>query len=286
MAEVELRGGLLSQVDADLQLKIKMRHILALRDRRRHPSFVNGLIGFMTATQNLPTPVRQSNASDADQVQLLRPRSRKRTGDAAGFGQSPESLGDEDDKEGSRIGVKRACNECRQQKVSLWLLFKQFCLHTLLSLLHVKNHPQFPQLRCDVIQDPFEPCSRCRRCNLDCKIDTGFKRVGKRVKNAEMERELLELRRQLASVTSSPSSHQVPYMNETKPSPTVSAPLHLPSAMDQYMGSEEAVASLLDLRSGQDGRSFLRSPNGQVRPSRRLENVVLADEQINNLYKQ
>ena len=36
------------------------------------------------------------------------------------------------------------------------------------------------------------------RCNLDCKIDTGFKRVGKRVKNAEMERELLELRRQLA----------------------------------------------------------------------------------------
>lgn len=53
---------------------------------------------------------------------------RKRTIDAA-FGSdvkvedphhSPDSLGDGfEDKDESRIGVKRACNECRQQKVRL-----------------------------------------------------------------------------------------------------------------------------------------------------------------------
>ena len=82
-------------------------------------------IGFMSATQRVATPVRQSNGADADTAQALRPRSRKRTGDSAGFDQSPESLVDDDDKDGSRIGVKRACNECRQQKVSLWLPFER-----------------------------------------------------------------------------------------------------------------------------------------------------------------
>ena len=111
--------------------------------------------------------------------------------------------------------------------------------------------------------------------------------MGKRVKNAEMERELLELRRQLATqVSSSPAGQQLHYVNETRPSPTLSAPIRIPSALDQYMGSEEAVASLLDLKSGQDGGSFLRSPNGQVRPSRRLENVLLTEERIIDLYHQ
>ncbi|KAH8820251.1 hypothetical protein F5884DRAFT_40854 [Xylogone sp. PMI_703] len=46
---------------------------------------------------------------------------------------------------------KRACNECRQQK-----------------------------LRCDVVKEPFSSCTRCRRFQLVCKIDPAFKRVDKR----------------------------------------------------------------------------------------------------------
>jgi hypothetical protein len=54
-------------------------------------------------------------------------------------------------RERKQPAVKRACNECRQQK-----------------------------LRCDVVNDPFQACSRCRRLHLVCKIDGGFKRVEKR----------------------------------------------------------------------------------------------------------
>ena len=42
----------------------------------------------------------------------------KRTRDVAGAGESPVSFDEDEDREARRIGVKRACNECRQQKVS------------------------------------------------------------------------------------------------------------------------------------------------------------------------
>ncbi|KAG7006876.1 hypothetical protein G7Y79_00012g032120 [Physcia stellaris] len=90
---------------------------------------------------------------------------RKRNSSTAGLIASPSSAEDglEGGDGGRRLpGVKRACNECRQQK-----------------------------LRCDVIQEPtYIPCKRCQRLNLDCKIDANFRRVGKRHKNAEMEKEL------------------------------------------------------------------------------------------------
>ena len=133
---------------------------------------------------------------------------------------------------------------------------------------------------------PFQKCSRCQRCNLECKIDSNFRRVGKRIKNAEMERELVELRRQLASQDSSPVAQQVPFVNENKSIPISPVTSQLHPIMDTYMGSEEAVASLLDLRSGLEGGSLSRSPNGPVRPSRRLENVLLTDEQVRDLYQQ
>ena len=42
----------------------------------------------------------------------------KRNQDTARLVYSPVSVDDEEEREGRRIGVKRACNECRQQKVS------------------------------------------------------------------------------------------------------------------------------------------------------------------------
>ncbi|KAL1987762.1 hypothetical protein VTN96DRAFT_2602 [Rasamsonia emersonii] len=68
-----------------------------------------------------------------------------------------------------RGGSRRACNECKQQK-----------------------------LRCDIVQAPSSTCSRCRRLQIECKVEPSFKRISKRRRNAEMEREIADLRRRLA----------------------------------------------------------------------------------------
>ncbi|KAJ5547696.1 transcriptional regulator family: Fungal Specific TF [Penicillium frequentans] len=67
-----------------------------------------------------------------------------------------------------RGGSRKACNECKQQK-----------------------------LRCDIVQTPAAACSRCRRLGIDCKVEQSFKRISKRRRNAEMEKEIADLRRQL-----------------------------------------------------------------------------------------
>lgn len=163
---------------------------------------------------------------------------RKRNLSAVGFVTSPGSPDDgvEGADDRRRLpGVKRACNECRQQK-----------------------------LRCDVIQEPgYIPCKRCQRLNLDCKIDANFRRIGKRHKNAEMEKELSELRAQLSrSQQASPTAqhHPIKPSAGTSVSPTVP---HMQSSIDQYIGSQEAVASLMDLKSGVEGGSYLRASNGR-----------------------
>ncbi|OJJ43418.1 hypothetical protein ASPZODRAFT_146133 [Penicilliopsis zonata CBS 506.65] len=62
-----------------------------------------------------------------------------------------------------RGGSRKACNECKQQKV------------------------------------PAAACSRCRRLNIECKVEPSFKRISKRRRNAEMEKEIADLRRRLAN---------------------------------------------------------------------------------------
>ncbi|KAL4875963.1 hypothetical protein BJY04DRAFT_200897 [Aspergillus karnatakaensis] len=190
---------------------------------------------------------------------------RKRNVGVAGLDSSPGSMDDVEDAETRddkrRQPVKRACNECRQQK-----------------------------LRCDVIQDPWTDCSRCRRLKLDCKIESNFKRVGKRSRNAEMEREIIELRKQIAnSHAVSVGQHSLPSAQHTpKQEPTSSqvSPARVyqtPSAMsaaDQYMGSHEAVASLLDLRSGFDA-NYARNGNQHFK---RIEDVAVASERVIELF--
>jgi hypothetical protein len=125
------------------------------------------------------------------------------------------------------------------------------------------------QLRCDVKQDPvFHACSRCNRLQLSCKIDDTFKRVGKRSRNAEMEREIQELRRQVeeANKTKRPSTHTMSY-DQT-----------------QWATTDPAVAGLMDLRSGNGIDSNQRtSPNGAA--VRRLEEVVLTANRIDELFE-
>ncbi|KAL9038674.1 MAG: hypothetical protein Q9180_002991 [Flavoplaca navasiana] len=169
---------------------------------------------------------------------------------------SGESVDDGDDSKKIRPGVKRACNECRQQK-----------------------------LRCDVVQVPtYKSCHRCRRLKLDCKIDSSFKRIGKRSRNMEMEKEIHELRRQLATQQSSPTalSPSIKAPPSEAASPRIST---IPSQLEQYITSEQAVNSLLHLRSGTDGLSQVRSPNGHTRQPRRLEGITLTVEQVDHLFE-
>ena len=101
-----------------------------------------------------------------------------------------------------------------------------------------------------------------------------------------MEREIVELRKKLTSQNSSPVMQQAPFLNpsiNTSVSPTM--PL-MTASLDHYMGSQEAVASLLDLRSGLDGSSYIRSPNGQIPASRRIEDVTLLRDRIDELFEQ
>ncbi|KAL4808964.1 hypothetical protein BDV18DRAFT_133603 [Aspergillus unguis] len=190
---------------------------------------------------------------------------RKRNVGMAGLDSSPGSMDDVEEietrDEKRRQPVKRACNECRQQK-----------------------------LRCDVIQDPWTDCSRCRRLKLDCKIESNFKRVGKRSRNAEMEREIIELRKQIANVqpgqphSQLPSAQQTPKQenssNQVSPNRVYQTPSAL-SATDQFMGSHEAVASLLDLRSGYDGTNLMKNGNQHFK---RIEDVAVVPERVAELF--
>ncbi|KAJ5037526.1 uncharacterized protein L3040_007698 [Drepanopeziza brunnea f. sp. 'multigermtubi'] len=199
-------------------------------------------------------PGAQSGGASSP-VASIRPGSssfkRKRSG--VEFESSPGSQGEDNDEEAERRrhpGVKRACNECRQQK-----------------------------LRCDVVQDPFTPCSRCNRLKLDCKIESNFKRIGKRSRNAEMEREIERLRRLLHRARA-----QGFICDEDEETESLSPLANAPSAYSlsrgnhqSFMGSEEAVSSLLRLkRSGSHPLPHY---------AHELENVRLTEQSVHDLFR-
>jgi hypothetical protein len=110
-----------------------------------------------------------------------------------------------------------------------------------------------------------------------------------------MEREIIELRKQIATVQANPaamtpqhhqhasslqSAHVTPKQESSHVSPA--GVYHTPSAIssDQYMGSHEAVASLLDLRSGFDGSNYMR--NGNL--FKRIEDVLVVPEKVTELF--
>ncbi|KAM0197559.1 hypothetical protein ACHAPA_001252 [Fusarium lateritium] len=172
---------------------------------------------------------------------------RKRSS-MAGIESSPGSNNEDHDDKKRQPGVKRACNECRQQK-----------------------------LRCDVVQDPFQSCSRCNRLKLECKIESNFKRVGKRSKHAEMEKEIDRLRRSVARAKSQGFTPEAGEDDVDSPiaasNPTYS---HTHTRNTSLMGSDEAVSSLLHLKRGGN--------YNMPRYSHELENVQLTEENVNNLF--
>ena len=71
------------------------------------------------------------------------------------------------------VAVRKACNECRQQKV-----YRSTSLST--SLIGKALLTYSSQLRCNAVKDPFTPCSRCVRLQIECCFDINFKRIEKR----------------------------------------------------------------------------------------------------------
>ncbi|KAF2638761.1 Zn(II)2Cys6 transcriptional activator [Massarina eburnea CBS 473.64] len=144
--------------------------------------------------------------------------------------------------------VKRACNECRQQK-----------------------------LKCNVQQDPFVSCARCVKQQLTCVIEPNFKRVGKRTRNAEMEKEMDYLRGRLATYErlhgGLPPKIEPRFTGGVPPAmPPETAPEMPPD--DAFLHTQHqqvAATSLLDLRSG--------SPMMHT-----LEGVRLSPSQVNELF--
>ncbi|KAL8965534.1 MAG: hypothetical protein Q9183_003802 [Haloplaca sp. 2 TL-2023] len=108
--------------------------------------------------------------------------------------------------------------------------------------------------------------------------NSSFKRVGKRSRNAEMEKEIQELRRELANQRSHQSSD--PPSIKAPPSDTASPRISsIPSQLDQYINSEQAVNSLMDLRSGIDGAAQ------QELPIWRLEGITISSDQVQTLFR-
>ncbi|KAK4958705.1 hypothetical protein LTR66_013106 [Elasticomyces elasticus] len=147
-------------------------------------------------------------------------------------------------------GVKRACNECRQQK-----------------------------LRCDVITEPtYVACKRCQKFNVHCSIDTEFKRTGKRAQNEAMAKELAALRAENAELRAAiPRGIGLPpaTLPPTTSSYTRTATTHL--------APHEAAAtrSLIELSQGYDP-GF--TPENRPPTRNTLGRVFIPDEEILELY--
>ena len=125
---------------------------------------------------------------------------------------------------------------------------------------------------------PFQPCNRCVKQKLNCVIHDGFKRVGKRNKNAAMEKEMSELKEKLAAyeqgVLPSLAQPRLQTPHPTSESHTFAPVYQHNEEDDSYLQSQHqqvAASSLLDLRSG--------SPMFHS-----LEDVKLAPVQVNELF--
>lgn len=102
-----------------------------------------------------------------------------------------------------------------------------------------------------------------------------------------MEREIVELRKQLATQQASPVKTDASSMST--PAANQGGNLyHANSGLaQQFMASDEAVASLLDLRSGSGfdaSSSYLRSPRTQLPLLKVIEDVELTQDRVVELF--
>jgi transcriptional regulatory protein LEU3 len=120
-------------------------------------------------------------------------------------------------------------------------------------------------------------CHRCQKQNLRCVIEPNFKRVGKRNRNAEMEKEMEYLRERLAVYEGPQALTTQPTLNTPQPPADSNgysngaAPKVEDEAFLQTQHQQVAATSLLDLRSGSpmfyplgSGESHVRLTHSEV----------------------
>ncbi|KAL7928938.1 hypothetical protein V8C35DRAFT_207216 [Trichoderma chlorosporum] len=156
---------------------------------------------------------------------------------------------------------RRACNECKQQK-----------------------------LRCDLVANDgaSSTCSRCQRLSLSCKVETDFRRTRKRRKSFELENEVRELRRQLATREASNAALEWPILTAAAPSGArvsevavssisgASGPSPDPKESSRVPGL--TTQPVID-QPQEPRRSIITIPR-----ARKLGNVELSIEEIDELY--
>lgn len=98
--------------------------------------------------------------------------------------------------------------------------------------------------------------------------------MGKRKRNAEMEEELVELKKKLASQR----SPAIEYVSTTKTNGHAATSIQSPPHPGDHMESQDVVGALMDMRRGIDG---LRSSETR---SRKLDNVFLTGDQVQELF--
>lgn len=153
---------------------------------------------------------------------------------------------------------RRACNECRQQK-----------------------------LRCDLVANDGAPstCSRCQRLSLSCKVDNDFRRTRKRRKSFELENEVRELRRQLATHEASSAALEWPIIppaearvSEVAVSSVSGASGPSPDPRESSRVPGLTTQPVID-QPQEPRRSIITIPR-----ARKLGNVELSVEEIDELY--
>ncbi|KAF2404168.1 hypothetical protein EJ06DRAFT_190002 [Trichodelitschia bisporula] len=154
-------------------------------------------------------------------------------------------------------GTKRACNQCRQQK-----------------------------LKCNVIESPWKDCDRCRKHELRCEITADFKRVGKRSQQAELERNNEMLARRNEELTRLLASYREqapvePYRGFIRRQVDESTPFSEPAGTPRDESSHDAVL-LLNLKQGHESAPANRaSPMGRTK---QLGDVTLFGELLTRLW--
>ncbi|SPQ17989.1 f9278cce-edaf-4504-a00d-786cd4b006d9 [Thermothielavioides terrestris] len=126
-------------------------------------------------------------------------------------------------------------------------------------------------------------CNECRQQKLECKIESNFKRIGKRSKHAEMEKEIERLRRAVQIAKSQGFTFDE---DDELANSAMQSQLHSPVVASQYthtrnpslIGSEEAVSSLLHLKRG--------GSYAMPRIARELDDFRLTEDEESQLFSQ
>jgi hypothetical protein len=156
------------------------------------------------------------------------------------------------------------------------------------------------QLKCNVVEDPWQSCDRCIKHKFKCEITADFKRVGKRSQQAELERSNEDLARQVESLSHEVrrlQDREVQYrefelrmlgqMEERNQMGEFTTDTPPPQRHDD--GSHDAALLLNLKQSTSEGNRATPLPMGRLTPlpgARRLGEILLQPDVIDRLWKE